>query len=125
METTTIPNPKEVVLGLLQALNDHDYKEARNYANPDMKFEGVLGSRDGAESYFTDMEKMQLEYNVRRIFVEGNDVCVLYDLLIEDETIFCCGWYQVKNGKISHLKVVFDPRPLLEAQKKASQEPQG
>lgn len=125
METTAIQNPREVVVGLLRALNDHDYKEARKYANPDMKFDGVLGSRDGAESYFTDMEKMQLEYNIRRIFVEGNDVCVLYDLLIEDEKIFCCGWYTVKDGKISNLKVVFDPRPLLEAQDKAKQEPQG
>lgn len=125
METTTVQNPREVVLGLLQALNDHDYKAARKYANPDMIFDGVLGSRNGAESYFTDMEKMQLEYNIRRIFVEGNDVCVLYDLLIEDETIFCCGWYQVKNGKISHLKVVFDPRPLIEAQERADEEPNG
>lgn len=125
METTTVHNPREVVLGLLQALNDHDYEEARKFANPDMKFDGVLGSRDGAESYFTDMEKMQLEYNVRRIFVERNDVCVLYDLLIEDAIIFCCGWYTLQDGKISHLKVVFDPRPLLEAQENASQEPQG
>ncbi len=125
METTTVQNPREVVLGLLQALNDHDYKAARKYANPDMIFDGVLGSRNGAESYFTDMEKMQLEYNIRRIFVEGNDVCVLYDLLIEDEKIFCCGWYQVKNGKISHLKVVFDPRPLIEAQERADEEPNG
>lgn len=125
METRTVHNPKEVVLGLLRALNDHDYKEARKYTNPDMKFEGVLGSRDGAERYFTDMEKMQLEYNIRRIFSEGNDVCVLYDLLTEEDVIFCCGWYQLKNGKISHLRVVFDPRPLLEAQQKDSQEPQG
>ena len=71
------------------------------------------------------MEKMQLEYNIRRIFVEGNDVCVLYDLMIEDEIIFCCGWYTIKNDKISHLKVVFDPRPLLDAQEKSGQEPQG
>lgn len=125
METTTLQNPREVVLGLLRALNDHDYKEARKYANPDMTFDGVLGSRNGAESYFTDMEKMQLEYSIRRIFAEGNDVCVLYDLLVDDEILFCCGWYQLTNGKISHLRVVFDPRPLLEAEERDNELPNG
>jgi len=31
------------------------------------------------------------------------------------ETIFSCGWYQLSGGKISTFKVVFDPRPVLEA----------
>lgn len=29
--------------------------------------------------------------------------------------LFTCGWYQVKDGKIRLLKVVFDPRPVLDA----------
>jgi len=29
-------------------------------------------------------------------------------------TLFTCGWYQVEDGKIRSLKVVFDPRPVLD-----------
>jgi hypothetical protein len=30
-------------------------------------------------------------------------------------TLFGCGWYHVEQGKISSLRVVFDPRPLVES----------
>lgn len=105
---------RELVLGLLRALNDHDYREARNYVHTDFRFKGVPGTGEGAENYFSDMEKLQLEYNVRKIFAEGNEVCVLYDLLFRDQLVFCCGWFQLANGKIMRLREVFDPRPLLQ-----------
>jgi hypothetical protein len=43
-----------------------------------------------------------------------NDVCLLYDIDMSGTKIFTCGWYQIKDSKIKLLKVVFDPRPLLE-----------
>ncbi len=30
-----------------------------------------------------------------------------------NKTIEASGWYQIVNGKIISLKVLFDPRPLL------------
>lgn len=29
-----------------------------------------------------------------------------------------CGWYQVEDGKVTSLRVLFDPRPVLEASPK-------
>jgi hypothetical protein len=111
--TTMTRGARELVLSLVDALNGHDYKRAREYAHPNMQFEGVMGSRDGAEAYFKDMEKMQLEYNIKKVFTEGNDVCLLSDLMIDNKTIFCCSWYHVEDDKVKSLKVVFDPRPLI------------
>ena len=108
---------KEVVLACIEALNNEDFKTARTLANDDMSFVGVLGSRDGADAYFKDMEHMKLKYDVKKAFADGDDVCLLYDLTMSGKTIFGCGWYQVKNGKISSLKVLFDPRPFLESGK--------
>jgi hypothetical protein len=82
-----------------------------------MTFEGVLGSRNGAEEYFRDMRKMGLQYDIKHVFVNADDVCLLYNLNISDKTIFCCGLYHLEGGKISSLKVVFDPRPILEGNK--------
>jgi hypothetical protein len=107
---------KDTVLLFIQSLNDEDYQSARSYLAEEMTFEGVLGSRDGAEAYIRDMEKMKFKYQVKKAFEEENDVCLLYDIdMGKGQTIFTCGWYKVDDGKIKSLKVVFDPRPLLDA----------
>ena len=109
---------REVVLSCIKAINEEDFREARRFVSEGITFEGVLGSRFGAEAYFQDMERMRLKYDLQKVFVEGDDVCVLYNLQISGKTIFGCGIYEVRNGRITALRVVFDPRPLLEDSKK-------
>ena len=111
-------NVKEFVLSFIKALNREDFKAARTYVSDDMKFVGVLGSRDSADAYFKDMERMKLKYHIKKVFADGNDVCLLYDLDMQGRTIFGCGWYHLEFDKINSLLVVFDPRPLLEASEK-------
>jgi len=94
-------------------LNQEHFREARQAVNDDLAFIGVLGSRNGADVYFSDMERMKIKYEVKKAFADGEDVCLLYDLLLNGVTIFGCGWYHLVNGKISTIRVVFDPRPLL------------
>jgi len=106
------------VLSFVKALNEEDFEFARSCVSDDMRFEGVLGSRNGAEAYFNDMKKMKLKYDVKMAFEEGNDVCLLYNLQMSGLTIFGCGWYHLENEKITSLRVVFDPRPVLEKQQK-------
>jgi hypothetical protein len=116
METTTIPakpDTYQTVLTFLDALNKEDFQEARKHCTEEMNFVGVMGSRDGREAYFRDMEKMKLKYDIRKIFSDGNDVCVLYEINMSGHLIFSCGWYQLIDGKINSIRVVFDPRPLL------------
>lgn len=111
---------KETVLALIQAINNEDFQTARSFVANDFKFNGVLGVRDGAEAYFKDMEEMKLKYDVKKSFSEGNDACILYEIGMAGKKIFCCGWYHLKDQKVSSLRVVFDPRPVLEAQQKRS-----
>ncbi|HEY4322405.1 MAG TPA: nuclear transport factor 2 family protein [Mucilaginibacter sp.] len=109
---------KEVVLAFLKALNDEDFDTAKKYLSDDMKFEGVLGTRDGAKVYIADMSSMKFKYGIKKAFADGDDVCILYDIAMSGQTIFSCGWYCVGGGQISSIRVVFDPRPLLEQQRK-------
>ena len=102
-----------VVLSFIEALNQENFQQAREYVNEDLKFEGVLGSRNGATTYLTEMGKMKFKYHILKSFADENDVCLLYNIDMGDQTIFTCGWYQLQQGKISRIKVVFDPRPLL------------
>jgi len=121
MQTNEILTPavsaKQVVVKFINALNNEDFETAKTYTDDAMQFDGVLGCRNGSDAYFADMQKMKFKYDVKKVFADGNDVCLLYDINMGGTTIFTCGWYKVKDEKICSLKVVFDPRPVLEKSK--------
>ena len=105
---------QDIVLAFINALNREDFAAARDCVSDDLTFIGVLGTRNGAEAYFSDMSRMKLKYAVKKVFTDGADVCLFYDITMGDKTIFSCGWYQLVNNKISTFRVLFDPRPLLQ-----------
>ena len=118
IETSENPS-KETVLSFIKFLNEEDFGSAKELASENLYFDGVLAKRDGKTAYFNDMEKMKMKYDVVKVFVDGNDVCLLSNVTSGGTSMFTCSWYQLKDGKISSLKVVFDPRPALEkAQRK-------
>jgi hypothetical protein len=55
-----------------------------------------------------------------KVFVDGPDVCVIYDLKTAPvPSSRTCEWYQVRDGKVAAVSVIFDARPfaaLMEAQ---------
>jgi len=106
---------EDTVLAFIDAMNKEDFKTARDFVTPGMDFIGVMGSRHGADAYFSDMEKMKFKYDIKKAFVDdkGNDVCLWYDINMGKKTITSSGWYHLVDGKISEFKVLFDPRPLL------------
>jgi limonene-1,2-epoxide hydrolase len=104
----------KTVKGFLKALNDEDFKTARNYLTDDVKFIGVMGARDGGDVYIADMEKMKFKYDIKKVFEDDDDVSAFYDINMGGKTILCSGWYHLSHNKIKSMKVIFDPRPLLE-----------
>ncbi len=108
-------NGKEIVLSYLRALNDEDFEAARKLVTEDLVFDGVLGSRHGVDDYFKDMAKMKFKYKIIKAFSDAEDVCVLYDIDMGGISVFTCGYYRLSDGCIKSLRVVFDPRPVLEA----------
>ena len=103
----------KIVLAFIDALNNEDFNRARHYVTNNMVFEGVLGSRNGADAYFNDMEKMRLKYNIEKVFKDEDDVCLFYNIEMSGKTIFSAGWYRIIDGKINSIRVVFDPRPII------------
>jgi hypothetical protein len=113
MTMTTTGNAKNTVMSFLKYMNEENFEGAQRCTDDDLKFEGVMGSRDGADAYFDDMKNMKLKYHLLKTFADGEDVCVLYDITMSGITIYSSGLYRVENNKITSIKVVFDPRPLL------------
>lgn len=107
---------KQLVLDLGDAINAEDFQLARKYVSDDMKHINPFGTQENAETYFQQIEQVRPKFNIRRIFVDGNEACVLYDTTAFGVTLFASGWFQIKDKKVSSLTVVFDPRPLLLSQ---------
>jgi aspartyl/asparaginyl beta-hydroxylase (cupin superfamily) len=106
-------NAKVVVLDFINALNAEDFELARRQLHDDMTFKGVMGERSGADVYIDDMKKMKFKYDVKKVFVEQEEVCLWYDINMGGKTIFSCGWYKLSEEKIQSFQVIFDPRPIL------------
>jgi limonene-1,2-epoxide hydrolase len=125
MTMTTTTSAMNTVMSFIRHLNGEDFDAARKCVDDDLKFEGVIGSRNGADVYFEDMKKMKLKYHVLKTFADGEDVCLMYDISMSGITIFSCGWYKVEHNRITSFRVVFDPRPLLhQSVKNSSSVPQ-
>jgi predicted ester cyclase len=114
-------NTKKVVLSYLKALNDQDFKVARSYLKDNMTFQAPIASHNSADAYFKENERLRSEYGikevlyeVKKVLVDGDDVCVFFDFNIGSVILFASGWFQVEDGKISSIRVVFDPRPIVE-----------
>jgi hypothetical protein len=111
---------KEIVLEFLEALNRKEFKSARSYVSDKVTYMAPLNSFNGAEPYFKYVEHLNLpKLDIKKVFIEGsNDVCVLWEVNYSSPPapIFVSAWYQVHDGKISSMKLVFDPRPLLQQQ---------
>lgn len=116
-DTANLQSPdtlvKKTVLSFLEALNRADFSAARKCLSLDLKFRGVMGDRDGADVYIDDMKRMKFKYNILQMFVEWRDVCLICDITMSGQVIRACCLYHVKDGQITSINVIFDPRPLL------------
>jgi SnoaL-like domain len=106
-------SPKQVVLEFGDAINAEDYQLARTYVADNVKHVFPFGTHDNADAYFQQLEQVRPKFDIQKTFVDGNDVCVLYDSTVAGVTMFASGWFKVEDGKVRSFTVVFDPRSLL------------
>jgi hypothetical protein len=112
------PNAKEVVMSYQRALGQQDYKTARSYmADENFSFKGPLASHNASEGLLKDLEQLHhivQGVDMKKVFVDGDDVCLLYDLITKEPPTnsFTCEWYHISAGKIRSIRVVFDARPF-------------
>jgi len=106
-------NSREVVLSYVKALDNQDYEAAENYLNDCVRIRGPSGESFGKPKDFIEMlRQYRGKYDLKKVFVDGDDVCLLYDLATAVATVFMCSWYEVRGGKITSIRTIFDPSPF-------------
>ena len=114
----TRDNPKEIASACLAAWSSGDLETTRSLLSEEVTFAGPLGSTRGADAYIEGikgMVKIVERADQREVFAEGDNVCIVYDLVTKTPpaSIPTAGWYKVHEGKITSVRAFFDPRPLM------------
>ena len=102
---------RDLVMAYNGALDRQHYDEALGRLHDRVRIRGPAGEAFGKPLDFIEMlRKYRGKYDVKKVFVDGDDVCVIYDLKTVGPTVSMSSWYQVKGGKIVSIQTVFDPR---------------
>lgn len=100
-----------VVMAYIEALDSYRYDAALGLLDERVRVRGPAGETFPKAAGFIDMlRKYKGKYDIKKSFVDGDDVCLFYDLKSAESTVFMSSWYQVRGGKIASIQTVFDPR---------------
>lgn len=112
-------SPAEVVKAYFDAWVTRDEPKLRSTLAPDVSFVGALGTAQGTEAcvkgLVNGMWKMSPRVTVVHRFVDGNDVLTWFEIHpFDGAPVPVANWSHVENGRISRIRVTFDPRSILE-----------
>jgi ketosteroid isomerase-like protein len=106
----------QVAEEFFDAWTSKDFQRARGLLHDDLRFEGPIDTFNDAESYLASLEQLSqivTGADKRKVFVDGDDVCVIYDLHTAPvPSSRTCEWYRLRDGRIASVSVVFDARPF-------------
>ena len=101
---------KKTVLAYIDALDHHNYDSAAALISDNVRIIGPAGENFGKPLDFTRMlSRFKGKYDLKRIFVDQNEVSLLYDFTMGGTAVYMSSWYRVKDGKIEFIRTIFDP----------------
>ncbi|MFC0622718.1 nuclear transport factor 2 family protein [Kribbella deserti] len=107
---------KSVAIRYVDSWTTGDLETTRSLLHDDVRFVGPLGTAEGIADCLKGLEglvKVVKSADRKHAFADGDDACVIYDLNTEGATLPTSGWFKVRDGRISAIRVFFDPRPLF------------
>jgi Cu+-exporting ATPase len=111
-------NAREIVERFVDALYAGQSQTARRFLRDDLRFSGPAASFASAEAYLRashHVAAMVRAVETRKVFVDGADVCVFYDLLADglDQPISIAEWYHLEGEVIASIRTIFDTGPFM------------
>jgi SnoaL-like domain len=106
----------DVAASYFDAWKRHDFARLRTILADDVTFDGPLGHAASAEECIAGLKRMSeivTDIVIRKTFIDGPDVLTWFDLhTATTDPLPTVNWRHVDNGKITAIRVTFDPRPL-------------
>jgi hypothetical protein len=116
--TTTYPpdDPRALAAAYFRAWKAHDAGALRALLAEDATFAGPLGTAGNADEMATAIQGLfaiTTDVVVQVMAVDGGNIITWFDLhTTVAPPIPTANWSHVEKGKITRIRVTFDPRPL-------------
>ena len=83
---------------------------------PDLAFRGPASTRSTARDFVGALERIgviHVRSDVKRVFVDGNDVCIIYDFVTDTPAgaVPTVEWLRVEDGRIRAIDLYYDRVP--------------
>jgi SnoaL-like domain len=84
--------------------------------DPDVEFSMPGKTIHGAQDYITALRRLgpiTLRNDVKKVFVDGNEVCVIYDFVTDTSVgaVPSVEWLTVESGRIRSIRLIFHSQP--------------
>jgi SnoaL-like domain len=110
-------SPASIAAAYFDAWKSNDIERVRPLLHEDVDFAGALGSTRGVEDTLAGlggMFAMTEQVEVVKRWVDGPDVLTWFELRTASAgPMAIVNWSHVEAGRITRIRVTFDPRPLL------------
>jgi limonene-1,2-epoxide hydrolase len=115
--TGSTDTPASVAAAYFDAWKNDDIERVRTLVHEDVTFDGALGSTRGVEETIAGLGRMfAMTQNVDVVhrWIDGPDVLTWFELRTGTAgPLAIVNWSHVEAGRITWIRVTFDPRPLL------------
>jgi hypothetical protein len=115
---TLTNNPAAIARAYFDAWKSQDFATFRSLLADNVEFIGPLAHLHNADDCVTGikgMSQMIADIVVHKIVADDSDAITWFDLHTKDGlTLPTANWSHVENGKITRIRVTFDPRPLTQ-----------
>lgn len=117
MTNSTPATPRHIAEIYFSSWAAGDPEPLRDYLAPDVTFDGALGMTRGADDFLAGLAGMfaaTTGNDVLMRLADETDVVTWSRLSIADKPAMdVANWTHVEHGRITAVRVTFDPRPML------------
>ncbi len=117
MSSADTRTPAEALGIYYDSWRSNDFERLRSVLADQMEFSGPLAQITGADECVRGLQRMseiKTDIVIERLLCDGPDVFTWFELHTTiAPPIPVASWGTVEGGKITRLRVTFDPRPIL------------
>lgn len=104
-------------LAYLDAVGTKNLGRVETLVDPDIRFVGPASTITGVKDLlaaFRNIGAVHVRNDIKRVFSEGNEVCVIYDFVTDTlGAVPTIEWLRFENGRISAVNLYYDQVPWM------------
>jgi hypothetical protein len=107
---------KSQTLSYLNAVGNQRCQDLEPLLAPDLQFRGPTTTLTSAEAYVAALKRLgaiHVRNDVRRVFVDGDEVCVIYDFVTDTPAgaLTTIEWLRFEGDRIRSIDLYYDRLP--------------